>query len=145
MDNSFLNQVWENGVMIQTGYASKTPRVNNCLTSLEERAASSVCRPAALLSWAMMKAATSASARRLRNLCFLAFTRGQCKNKMSPFCFHLAYLIFKSSLGRPVHRVKLEIRRRERERRTEGWRRVEAGGGVNWKATKLTVYKSHMN
>lgn len=45
-----------------------------------------------------------------------------------------------------MHRVKLEIRRRERERETyRGWRRVEAGGGVNWKATKLTVYKSHMN
>lgn len=40
-----------------------------------------------------------------------------------------------------MHRVKLEIRRRERET----YRGVEAGGGVNWKATKLTVYKSHMN
>lgn len=65
-------------------------------------------------------------------------------NTMPPICFHFVYLNAKLSLMQPANKIKLEIRNGERrtERCEDGsW---EPSQGMTWKATKWTVYESHI-
>lgn len=105
----------------------------------------SVCRPALLWQEHPSVCDKLAGLKNLKSEAFIQDINGKKNdNTMPPVCFHFVYLNVKLSLRQPANKIKLKIR--NGERRTKicedgSWERSQ---GMTWKATKWTVYESHI-